>query len=122
MDTLHPGTRRLTKEYRKNWAQLIQKIYEVAPLTWSKCQGTSQKSPNYQWDYRWNHSPTQSQSHCYMDSKYRLDIREYRPHWTDRKKNLLKNTIPWSMHISTRDRQLSDYVLLKVGVANNPLL
>jgi hypothetical protein len=29
-----------SKEYRKNWARLIQKIYEVDPLTCPKCQGT----------------------------------------------------------------------------------
>jgi len=28
-----------TKEYRKNWAKLIQKIYEVDPLTCPKCSG-----------------------------------------------------------------------------------
>ena len=28
-----------TKKYRKNWASLIQKIYEVDPLTCPKCQG-----------------------------------------------------------------------------------
>jgi len=28
-----------SKEYRKNWAQLIQKIYEVDLLTWPKCSG-----------------------------------------------------------------------------------
>jgi len=28
-----------TKEYRKNWARLIQKIYEADPLTCPKCQG-----------------------------------------------------------------------------------
>jgi len=28
-----------SKEYRKNWARLIQKIYEIDPLTCSKCQG-----------------------------------------------------------------------------------
>jgi hypothetical protein len=28
-----------TKEYRKNWARLIQKIYEVDPLVCAKCQG-----------------------------------------------------------------------------------
>jgi len=28
-----------SKEYRKNWARLIQKIYEVDPLICSKCQG-----------------------------------------------------------------------------------
>ena len=27
------------KEFRKNWARLIQKIYEVDPLTCAKCQG-----------------------------------------------------------------------------------
>jgi len=27
------------KEYRKNWARLIQKIYEVDPLVCPKCQG-----------------------------------------------------------------------------------
>lgn len=27
------------KEYRRNWARLIQKIYEVDPLTCTKCQG-----------------------------------------------------------------------------------
>ena len=28
-----------SKEYRKSWARLIQKIYEVDPLTCPKCQG-----------------------------------------------------------------------------------
>jgi len=28
-----------SKEYRKNWARLIQKIYEVDPLTCPKCSG-----------------------------------------------------------------------------------
>ncbi len=28
-----------SKEFRKNWARLIQKIYEVDPLLCSKCQG-----------------------------------------------------------------------------------
>jgi hypothetical protein len=28
-----------SKEYRKNWARLIQKIYEIDPLTCPKCQG-----------------------------------------------------------------------------------
>jgi len=28
-----------SKEYRKNWSRLIQKIYEVDPLTCPKCQG-----------------------------------------------------------------------------------
>jgi hypothetical protein len=28
-----------SKECRKNWARLIQKIYEVEPLTCSKCSG-----------------------------------------------------------------------------------
>ena len=28
-----------SKEYRRNWARLIQKIYEVDPLTCPKCQG-----------------------------------------------------------------------------------
>ena len=28
-----------SKAYRKNWARLIQKIYEVDPLTCTKCQG-----------------------------------------------------------------------------------
>ena len=27
-----------SKEYRKNWARLIQKIHEVDPLTCTKCQ------------------------------------------------------------------------------------
>ena len=27
------------KEYRKNWARLIQKIYEIDPLTYPRCQG-----------------------------------------------------------------------------------
>ena len=30
---------RLSKEHRKSWARLIQKIYEVDPLTCPKCQG-----------------------------------------------------------------------------------
>ena len=30
---------RSSKEYRKNWARLIQKIYEVDPLTCPKCRG-----------------------------------------------------------------------------------
>ena len=29
-----------SKEYRKNWARLIQKIYEVDPLTFPKCGGS----------------------------------------------------------------------------------
>ena len=29
-----------SKEFRKNWARLIQKIYEVDPLTCPKCSGT----------------------------------------------------------------------------------
>ena len=29
-----------SKEFRKNWARLIQKIYEVDPLTCAKCGGT----------------------------------------------------------------------------------
>ena len=29
-----------SKEYRKNWAWLIQKIYEVDPLTCPQCRGT----------------------------------------------------------------------------------
>ena len=29
-----------SKEFRKNWARLIQKIYEVDPLTCAKCEGT----------------------------------------------------------------------------------
>ena len=28
-----------SKTYRKNWAKLIQKIYELDPLTCPKCQG-----------------------------------------------------------------------------------
>jgi len=28
-----------SKEYRKNWARLIQKIYQVGPLTCAKCGG-----------------------------------------------------------------------------------
>ena len=28
-----------SKEYRKNWARLIQKIYEIDPLTCPKCKG-----------------------------------------------------------------------------------
>ena len=28
-----------SKEFRKNWARLIQKIYEVNPLTCPKCSG-----------------------------------------------------------------------------------
>jgi hypothetical protein len=39
MDTVHPGAARIIKEYRKNWSRLIQKIYEVDPLTCPKCQG-----------------------------------------------------------------------------------
>jgi hypothetical protein len=34
---LEPGAS--AKEYRKNWARLIQKIYEVDPLTCPKCSG-----------------------------------------------------------------------------------
>lgn len=30
---------RSSKEHRKNWARLIQKIYEVDPLTCPKCSG-----------------------------------------------------------------------------------
>jgi len=28
-----------SKEYRRNWARLIQKIYQVNPLICPKCQG-----------------------------------------------------------------------------------
>ncbi len=28
------------KEFRRNWARLIQKIYEVDPLVYSRCQGS----------------------------------------------------------------------------------
>jgi len=28
-----------SREYKRNWARLIQKIYEVDPLTCPKCQG-----------------------------------------------------------------------------------
>jgi len=28
------------KEFRRNWARLIQKIYEVDPLICSRCQGS----------------------------------------------------------------------------------
>ncbi|MFH1991566.1 MAG: hypothetical protein ABIK98_04055 [Pseudomonadota bacterium] len=28
------------KAFRKNWARLIQKVYEVDPLTCPKCQGS----------------------------------------------------------------------------------
>ncbi len=31
--------KRTDKAFRKNWARLIQKIYEVDPLTCSECQG-----------------------------------------------------------------------------------
>jgi hypothetical protein len=27
------------KEFRRNWARLIQKVYEVGPLIYPKCQG-----------------------------------------------------------------------------------
>ena len=30
-----------SKEYKRNWSRLIQKIYEVDPLTCPKCQGRS---------------------------------------------------------------------------------
>jgi len=33
-----------SKEYRKNWARLIQKIYEVDPLTCPKCQEKNSSS------------------------------------------------------------------------------
>ena len=29
-----------SKEYRKNWARLIQKVYEIDPLICPECQGT----------------------------------------------------------------------------------
>ncbi|MGD9826049.1 hypothetical protein [Desulfobacter sp.] len=29
-----------SKEFRRDWARLIQKIYEVDPLTCPKCQGS----------------------------------------------------------------------------------
>jgi hypothetical protein len=32
-------TEESSKEYRKNWTRLIQKIYEVDPLTCPKCSG-----------------------------------------------------------------------------------
>jgi len=34
-----------SKEYRKNWTRLIQKIYEVDPLTCPKCSGKWQVKP-----------------------------------------------------------------------------
>ena len=34
-----PSGSGIIKEYRKNWARLIQKIYEVDSLTCPKCQG-----------------------------------------------------------------------------------
>lgn len=50
-----------SKEYRKNWARLIQKIYEVDPLTCPKCSGEMKvisviededvtRLPVYSWD------------------------------------------------------------------------
>ncbi|MFH1933590.1 MAG: hypothetical protein ABIN18_18650 [Pseudomonadota bacterium] len=39
MDTVHPGNDKSSKEQRKDWARLIQKIYEVDPLTCPKCSG-----------------------------------------------------------------------------------
>jgi hypothetical protein len=30
---------RASKEHRKNWARLIQKIYDIDPITCTKCQG-----------------------------------------------------------------------------------
>ena len=39
MHTLYPGTDGSFKEYKRNWAHLIQKIYEVDPSTYTKCQG-----------------------------------------------------------------------------------
>ena len=34
-----PHAEESSKEYRKNWARLISKIYEVDPLTCPKCHG-----------------------------------------------------------------------------------
>jgi len=34
-----PHAEESSKEYRKNWARLISKIYEVDPLTGPKCHG-----------------------------------------------------------------------------------
>ena len=60
-----------SKEYRKNWARLIRKIYEVDPLTCPKCQGknssafsvrvpkscgTSRASKNSVFCYEWKAS------------------------------------------------------------------
>ena len=33
------GADKNSKDYRKNWARLIQKIYEADPLTCPKCRG-----------------------------------------------------------------------------------
>jgi hypothetical protein len=41
---LHPEES--SKEYRKNWARLIQKIYEVDPLTCPKCRGRCASFPS----------------------------------------------------------------------------
>ena len=42
-DDIIPGvleTQENSKAFRKNWARLIQKIYEVDPLVCPKCKGT----------------------------------------------------------------------------------
>jgi hypothetical protein len=38
-----------SKEYRKNWARLIQKIYEVDPLTCPKCSGVNKEDSQASW-------------------------------------------------------------------------
>jgi hypothetical protein len=39
---------RSSKEHRKNWSRLIQKIYEIDPLVCPKCQGPMAR-PRYRW-------------------------------------------------------------------------
>jgi len=36
-----------SREYKRNWARLIQKIYEVDPLTCSKCSGKMKVIPRF---------------------------------------------------------------------------
>jgi hypothetical protein len=40
-----------SKEYRKSWARLIQKIYEIDPLTCPKCRetGTLTQTVHFGW-------------------------------------------------------------------------
>jgi hypothetical protein len=62
-----------SKEYRKNWTRLIQKIYEINPLTCPKCQGKMKMpSSSISIDDSDSHVPF-SASSFYMDPEYPME-------------------------------------------------